>query len=432
MNKTILLLILLTVGSLMGYTQQLTLSPYSRYGMGEIPNISTARNAAMGGIGVATGNYFSVNRINPASFADLVFTSLDISAFGQYSNLRTNSQEESQVTAGFQNILFGFPSNKNLTFAFGFSPYSAVGYEVGSEGMLATEDTVFEAATQYVGDGGINQAFLGAAAKALKGRLRIGASFSYSFGNTRYRTETVILNDAQAHPVSISEEIFVGGISTQLGVVYGDTISGKGTDKKTVMRLGLTADYGFKLNGTREKILDNLSVFDTLIFNEGFVRPPVKYGLGVEFSRYGKWAWGADVTLQNWEKLEYFGETGATQNLGQEFRVGTGFEYVPNIQSLKYLKRIHYRVGAYFKESYISFNGDPIRDYGVTFGFGLPSVPKITDRFNPGRTTSQINLSFALGRRGSLSGNLPLEELYVRMRLGITLNDTWFVRRQVD
>ena len=88
--------------------QQLTRSPYTRYGVGDVLSASTTRNAAMGGIGVASDNYFSINRINPASYSDLVFTTMDISGFGQYSNLRNNSSSEDQITAGFQNILFGF------------------------------------------------------------------------------------------------------------------------------------------------------------------------------------------------------------------------------------------------------------------------------------------------------------------------------------
>ena len=96
------------------FAQELTLSPYSRYAIGDIISSASTRNAAMGGIGVATDNYFSINRLNPASYADMYFTTMDVSVFGQFSGLSSNTSTANQFTAGFQNLAFGFPSNGNF------------------------------------------------------------------------------------------------------------------------------------------------------------------------------------------------------------------------------------------------------------------------------------------------------------------------------
>ena len=38
-----------------------------------------------------------------------------------------------------------------------------------------------------------------------------------------------------------------------------------------------------------------------------------------------------------------------------------GGEYTPNFQSLKYFKRINYRAGAYWRQTYINVGGEPVR-----------------------------------------------------------------------
>ena len=408
------------------FAQELTLSPYSRYGVGDIFNTSSTRNAAMGGIGVATDNYFSVNRINPASYADMLFTTLDISGFGQYSQLRTRTDSENQLTSGFQNLSLGFPTNKKLALAIGFSPYSAVGYNISSQRQVML-DTLRTEVTNYQGQGGLNQAFMGMASRMLKDRLRLGANLHYTFGNTNYAREALLLTDvANSQPVLVQEDIFVGGLGWQGGFIFADTVLKK---KNVIFRLGGTIDYTTKLKGSRVIIMNNDRVVDTIRNEEGFIRLPSQYGVGLMLHRPGHWSLGADLMYQNWAALDYFSET---PSLGTETRISIGGEWIPEFDGRRYFKRVRYRLGAYHRESYISVNNEKVGDTGFTFGLGFPASLKGSSRFDIGRSSSQINLAFLIGKRGSLSANLPLEEFYVRMRVGINLNDRWFVRRVVD
>lgn len=409
------------------FAQELTLSPYSRYGVGDIFNTSSTRNAAMGGIGVATDNYFTVNRINPASYADMLFTTLDISGFGQYSQLRTRTDSENQVTSGFQNLSLGFPTNKKLALAIGFSPYSAVGYNISAQRQVMLRDTLNTEVTSYQGQGGLNQAFIGMASRMLKNRLRLGANLHYSFGNTNYSREALLLTDAaNSQPVLVQEDIFVGGLGWQAGFIFADTVVKK---KNIVFRVGGMVDYTTQLKGSRLIVLDNDRIVDTLLNEDGFIRLPSQYGAGLMLHRPGSWSLGADVIYQDWADLEYFSDT---PSLGAETRFSVGGEWIPEFDGRSYLKRIRYRLGGYYRESYISVNEEKVTDTGFTFGLGFPASLKGSSRFELGRSSSQINLAFLVGKRGSLSANLPLEEFYVRMRVGINLNDRWFIRRVMD
>jgi hypothetical protein len=416
------------------YAQELTLSPYSRYGIGDIFSNTTTRNAGMGGIGMATDNYFSLNRINPAGYADLVFTTFDISGFSQLSNLRSNNSTEGQVTAGFQDIGFGFPSNKNLALVIGFAPYSAVGYNASQFNQITLQDTVtYLEETRYNAQGGLNQLYFGAAFRLWRNKLRLGVNFKYLFGNTRFDWTNQVLTLADTigvptfQPLSIRKDVYIKGLSGQVGIIYQDTIN---ADKRILYRIGASAEYSLNLTGDRFTIFGNGSFSDTTLsgveYSEIIIPPNV--GGGFMVNRPGYWSVGADFSYQDWGQFQYFTDQSV---LGRQVRAGFGVE-VSDPESFNYLRRINYRFGAYWRQSYIQINDQSIRDIGVTVGFGLPAGLKGNSRLNQGRASSRVNLSAELGRRGSLNNDLPLEEFYARFRLGITLNDRWFIRRVVD
>ena len=417
------------------FSQELTLSPYSRYAIGDIVSSSSTRNAAMGGLSVATDNYFSINRANPASYADMYFTTMDVSVFGQFSGLKTNTSEANQFTAGFQNVAFGFPSNNNFVLTMGFSPYSAVGYNIKDLDQVQLGDTTYTQETNYEAEGGLNQAFIGGAWRLMQRRLRVGANAQYIFGNTKYFWET-FLREAdssfiipQFRRITATEDVFVKGLSGQVGLIYEDTVN---AENLTLFRVGATADFALNVNGDRFLAYSNNdnSTVDTLgQRTEGSVNIPPKFGIGFMINRPGHWSLGTDVTYQDWSGFTYFTET---PDLGKEIRASIGGEWTPDFQSLKYYNRINYRAGAFYRQSYITIGSQSVSEYGVTLGFALPSGLKGNTRQNQGRAASRVNVSAEFGRRGSLNDVQQLSEIYARIRIGITVNDRWFIRRVVD
>lgn len=431
-QRIVLACILLGLGIGPTFAQDLTISPYSRYGIGDILSATTTRNAAMGGLSIAPDNYFSINRVNPASYGDIYYTTMDVSGFWQASQLKTDAGQGTRLTAGIQNAAFAFPSNNNVVFTMGFSPFSSVGYEVTDETEVVIADSTLIQETTYNGTGGLNQAYLGAAVRLLNRRLRIGVNGQFNFGNTNYnwttllyRTDSILATDYS--PLLVTEDVYVTGLMGTLGFMYEDTIN---ANNLTFFRIGGMVDYSFGLNGDRFTTATNGLVQDTLGGVEiGSIVVPPKFGLGFMVNRLGHWSIGADATYQDWSMFEYFGDA---SNLGEEIRFSLGGEFVPDLESTNYFKRIDYRAGAYYNQTYLQFDDEAITDYGVTFGFGLPADLKGNSRFNRGRTVSRINLSFELGKRGNLAAGFPMEELYARIRLGATINDRWFVRRVVD
>ncbi len=428
-----LILLLITQTAL---AQELTLSPYSRYAIGDLVSNTTIRNTSMGGLTVANNNLFSVNPGNPASFADLMLTAFDFSGFGQFSQLRATSKvgpnrQENQFTAGVQNASYGF-ANRRLNLAFGFAPYSAVGYKISDVRPIVVQDSSLVEKTTYTGNGGLNSAFIGLAGRVLENRLRIGASFTFAFGNMTYDWGASIINNSGVEvtayrPVTGTEDVYIRGGVFQGGLIYQDTLN---KEKEVLWRLGITASQGLEMKADRFSTFQTSSYLDTLINSEqGTVQLPPSLGVGLHVAKNNFWSVGVEATLQNWQNFQYFTDT---LSLGRELRLAAGMEIAPNPESFNYFKRIDYRFGAYWKTSYLSFDEVQLQDMGLTFGIGLPATRKGGGRNDPGRITSRVNLGVEAGRRGNISAGLPLEEYYLRIRVGATLNDLWFIRRVVD
>ena len=65
-------------------------------------------------------------------------------------------------------------------------------------------------------------------------------------------------------------------------------------------------------------------------------------------------------------------------------------------------------------------NDKAIENTGITFGVGLPVAG-----------FSNVNMGFELGKLGSGDDSL-IEENYVNIRIGFSLNDRWFIKRKYN
>ena len=99
-----------------------------------------------------------------------------------------------------------------------------------------------------------------------------------------------------------------------------------------------------------------------------------------------------------------------------------GTEYIPDVEAIRgYHKLISYRVGGYYSNSYLMVNDYQLKDYGITFGVGLPVKTLKTS----------INVAFTLGTRGTTEYNL-VKENYGILTFNVTLHDLWFRKRRFD
>ena len=106
-------------------------------------------------------------------------------------------------------------------------------------------------------------------------------------------------------------------------------------------------------------------------------------------------------------------------------RIGLGGEYVPEPGSPKYFRRVAYRAGFTFGQTPYQITGKQLNETAVTWGFTFPlGRPNITESYF-------LNLGFALGKRGTTDNNL-VQENFIRMQAGFSLNNKWFIKRKLD
>jgi hypothetical protein len=81
-------------------------------------------------------------------------------------------------------------------------------------------------------------------------------------------------------------------------------------------------------------------------------------------------------------------------------------------------------MGFNYDKTYIRISDQDIKQMAVTFGLGLPLA---SARYS----IYKLNLTTEIGKRGSMTNGL-LQENYINLHLGFTLNDTWFKRFKFD
>jgi hypothetical protein len=420
-----------------------TSSPYSKYGLGDIVPQTLPQNIGMGDISVATNStsgYFNIDPLNPASYGSDHLTVIDV---GLYSNILTLNQtgQSSQTNANFRlsHVAFAFPITKRSAFSFGLLPYSELGYNyTTTRKNFGTGSSVDTNAVNYIysGQGGLSKAYFGYGFGIGK-HLQLGANVSYIFGNLQQYSSTEIPTLPGTLNSRIEDSYAIGGLNYDYGIQY--TIDF--TDSKHVI-LGYSASANSSLNSQYTHIVSQYTydssgnenvALDSITATKNpktKIQLPQLNHYGLSFVNDGKYLIGAEYSTGNWAQLSIGGVNQGLQN-SQTYNLGG--QFTPNINALNnYWATVDYKLGFIYDKTYIDVNGannntaTNIRDYALTFGFGLPLRP------NDSRTSFyKINFAAEIGQRGTLNNGL-VKENYVNLHLSFTLNDRWFQKYKLD
>ena len=400
--------------------QTSTNSPYTRYGFGQLSDQSFGNSQAMGGIAYGLRNGLQVNASNPASYSavDSLTFIFDAGMSLQNANFKEGNVKINAKNSSVDYIAMQFRLAKGLGFSAGFLPYSNVGYNMNKTNKVTTDEhgNTTAANQAYVGDGGLQQVYVGLGYQVFKG-LSIGTNFSYLYGDITHTASTTFSN-SNAYSSSRSHKIDVSDYKLDFGLQYTHKLK-----EKHVLNLGAIYSFGHELNSTGyeylEKFSGNTVVTQSVDTIKNAFALPHTFGLGATYVYDNKLTVGLDYTLQKWEDVKFFNKDGAFQNRS---KISVGAEYLPNPIGRSYFSNIRYRVGAYYSSPYAKIDGkDGNREYGVSFGFGLPLF----------MSKSILNIS---GQYVKVAPKLKgmLEENYLRINIGLTFNEQWFMKWKVD
>jgi len=141
---------------------------------------------------------------------------------------------------------------------------------------------------------------------------------------------------------------------------------------------------------------------------------------GFMFQQGEKWLMGAEYATQQWSRYKAFN---SNQNLKDSWRISAGAQYMPT-------NKLAYRAGIKVEQSYINLNDSRVNDYSLSLGVGVPVRLTSTERRLFDNRT-MLHFSIEGGQLGTTSNNL-VKQQYVRLYVGITANELWFIKRKYD
>lgn len=402
---------------------QNTGSPYSLNELGEINFLGNVSNISMGGVDSLIDSLeFNIN--NPSSLAKLQLTNYHVGTFYKSSSISNNLNTDKFNSASINYIAIGIPTKK-FGFGFGVLPYSSVGFNLQTSDDYNSNNTLIS--RLFAAEGNINRVFFSLGMPLFK-FFSVGGSLNYNFGKFSYEKYNQYENVNYGLYSNSSSEItgFNYIISSSLIIplkndlkasfIFNYNPSSK-LNSYNVESLYTSTSSTINLETLGDFIDVDLSS-SGLENTDLIISDRSIYSIGLE--KKNKWFFG----LQYEDKLsssfdnKFLSLTNISYRDSKVFSVGA--HYIPDASSLtSYWKRVKYRFGVRNEEKSILLNNLPVNQFSLNLGLGLPLS---------GFSKANFGLEF-----GTVEDeNKSLKENYFSIRLGLSLNDIWFIKRKFN
>lgn len=295
-----------------------TFSPYSRYGLGELAPSTFAHNSGMGGAYIALKPDslmpIFINAGNPAAYAMIKLTSLEVGGSGVYSKFSGDNSSVTKWSTNFAYGALGFPIANSGGACFGIMPYSYTGYDLQNK---VNENGIGEVNYLYSGAGGLNKAFLGYGVmpfsksyikfrgrqnvpdslRTLKGSryklaeagskvlsdLSFGFNVNYLFGNLQNTTRVVYPNSVLYNNTFRDRSLTMGDFTGNFGMQSAFTIDS--VDDKKGRRDRIHSQIAaLKALGYSEEVLNHRR--DSLNANAPYTRRAMREKVKITFGYF--------------------------------------------------------------------------------------------------------------------------------------------------
>ncbi len=395
-------------------------SPYSRYGVGILSDQSLGTNRQMGGLGYALRSHRFVNIKNPASFstADTLTMLFEAGFSMQNVNFKEGNKRINAKNASFDYVAMQFRLCKGLGMSAGFLPYSNVGYSFSTTSSQGTNEVHSET---YSGTGGLYQPYLGLGWKPFSW-FAAGVMGSYIYGDITHQVVSEFPNSTNRSKVYNAT---IKNYKVDFGVQFMAKLA-----TKHHLTLGATYSLGHDLNAKATLTTRTSDATQETTIPCGF-KLPHTYGGGFAYRYDDQWTVGADYTYEQWGTSTFFDQAGGnnTDRMStgcDRSKISLGAEYSPNQLSKNLFKMMSYRAGIHYAQPYTKIGGKTGCDeYGISAGI---SVPFYNNNNNYSHGTLHVSGQFIHLRPRSAG---LITENYLRINIGITFNESWFMKLRV-
>ena len=142
---------------------------------------------------------------------------------------------------------------------------------------------------------------------------------------------------------------------------------------------------------------------------------PPKYGLGLVLNRGDRFKLGFDLDYTMWSKSNYNTYGG----LEDVYMAKVGTEYIDEDG------RFMLRLGGRFGQMPIVINNTRSNEMAASAGIAFPFRSK--DKLS----NTVLNIGVEVGQRGQLTDQW-VQERFINIHVGLTLNNKWFIKRVYD
>ncbi len=413
-------------------------SPYSRYGYGLLSDRANGFNKGMAGVAYGLHSEDELNSKNPASYASLDSLTFlfDAGLSLQNGNFDAGNQRVNAQNTSFDYIQMGFRASKGLGMVVGLLPFSTTGYKV-SRTFPETNTPGLGYDTQsltYKGDGGVHEVFYGIGWMPFK-NLAIGANVGYLWGelsHIAYESHTLSSIDTKRTEYYSHIQTYDADFGFQYAIP---------TKRSGIWTLGAVYGLGHDVNNAAQRYRQTVSSGsvasgDSTKLKKAFQLPHT-IGVGLGWNYYNKWRVGIDYSFQKWGNTKYpytiGGDFVSTKGkMLDRHSIALGGEFMPDPNGLKWKDRVVYRAGVSFSTPYtkVEHKGnwvDGPRNFCVSIGAGLP----IATRYDRYGHHSIVNVSAQYERVKPKFAGMVTEN-YLRLCIGITFNERWFMKWKVE
>jgi hypothetical protein len=368
--------------------------------LGTVNMNSSTSAIGRGGFEIAYFDTLSLNNANYAQWPLLTQTTINLNMAYKRMSTETSSQSTVSYSGNFSGGHLAIPViNKKLVFGVALLPAISSDQAISIENAgLSTNVVETLKSTGNISEGSLITSYV------INDHISIAGIVSYNFG---LMEDKITLDyDAQGYlDIVMYNKYKIYGSSFALHSFFK-------LDEN--LYSGLTLKLPSKLTLKTEQNSVNSNEY---VIESRKIDIPLRASYGMAYLFKNQYILGVDVDYQSW-KNGYKIDGIKQKSFANNYRVSLGLEKMPSGRRfVPYSEKMYYRGGIYFGQINMLSNGNNVIEFGIGLGVGLPILSP----------NDRIDLAIQYGRRGDLTKNLALENIF-KFNVSVTAGSLWFVR----
>lgn len=400
-------MILMSINS---FSQSISSSPYSLYGVGSVYDSDFSSIPSIGSSGIALPSANYINNLNPASLGYIPQNHFmfDLGGKAILTTFQSNSKSEKRNNFQFSHIAFAFPVTRNSGFSISLHPYSSASFKI-SNLKLPVENSSENYTLNAIGTGGLNK-FDFSYGYRMNKKLALGVSGSVLFGNTTDDRSYAVEKSVTA----ISKQTGYNGFRGTVGLQYkiDSTFTIASTFKLPAL---VNASKVQSIQTVADEVVTTIESDVASDTDDYYLPMEIGFGISKRFKN--------NLNLIFDYEKSFWSSTNQSELYGKfvnQDRFALGFIFKSK-DNRSYWDRIQYGTGLNFDTGYLEVEGKRINNSAISLGVSLPIE----------NTFSTLNISYSYGQKGKIGGGL-IKENYHKLSLNLSLDGIWFVKRKIE